>query len=83
VETAIRERPRAILMDYQMPRMDGVEAAIRIRQILPKAACLILLATAALIDLSAVQEADGFLLKPYSREFLLSFVQAVLHPARA
>ena len=78
VETAIRERPDLILMDYQMPRLDGVQAAIRIRETLPKGQCRILLATAALMDLSTVAEADGFLLKPYSREILISFIGALL-----
>lgn len=76
--TALRERPDLILMDYQMPRLDGVQAAQRIRRSLPKRECRILLATAALMDLSAVEEADGFLMKPYSREILISFIQALL-----
>ena len=78
VETAVRERPDLILMDYQMPKLDGVQAAIRIRETLPRGKCRILLATAALMDLSTVEEADGFLLKPYSREILISFIGALL-----
>ncbi len=78
VGTAVRERPDLILMDFQMPRLDGVQAAIRIRKTLKKSECRILLATAALMDLSAVAEADGFLLKPYSKEILFSFIHALL-----
>lgn len=78
VSTAVRERPDLILMDFQMPRLDGVQAAIRIRKTLKKSECRILLATAALMDLSAVAEADGFLLKPYSKEILFSFIHALL-----
>ncbi len=78
VETAVRERPDLILMEFQMPRLDGVQAAIRIRKTLKKTECRILLATAALMDLSAVAEADGFLLKPYSKEILFSFIRALL-----
>ncbi len=78
VEAAVRERPDLILMDFQMPRLDGVQAAIRIRKTLKKSECRILLATAALMDLSAVAEADGFLLKPYSKEILFSFIRALL-----
>jgi CheY-like chemotaxis protein len=78
VSTAVRERPDLILMDFQMPRLDGVQAAIRIRKTLKKPECRILLATAALMDLSAVAEADGFLLKPYSKEILFSFIHALL-----
>ena len=61
-----------------MPRLDGVQAAIRIRKTLKKNECRILLATAALMDLSAVAEADGFLLKPYSKDILFSFIHALL-----
>jgi CheY-like chemotaxis protein len=78
VETALRERPSLVLMDFQMPKMDGVEAAVRIRRSQPSQFCKILLATASLVDLSAVSEADGFLLKPYSKEILVSFINALM-----
>jgi CheY-like chemotaxis protein len=83
VSLALRLRPPHVLMDYEMPRMNGVEAARAIRAALPRSETRIILATAALIDLSAVQEADGFLLKPYFREFLISFLLAVLKPGAA
>jgi CheY-like chemotaxis protein len=78
VDTALMERPDLILMDFQMPRMDGVEAAVRIRKTHDRKHCRILLATASLVDLSRVAEADGFLMKPYSKDILLSFIQALL-----
>jgi CheY-like chemotaxis protein len=82
VDTALLERPDLILMDFQMPRMDGVEAAVRIRNAQSRKECRILLATASLVDLSRVSEADGFLMKPYSRDILLSFIQALLDQNR-
>jgi CheY-like chemotaxis protein len=78
VSLALRLRPPLVLMDYEMPRMNGVEAARAIRAAVPGSETRIILATAALIDLSSVREADGFLLKPYFREFLVSFLLAVL-----
>ena len=53
VEESRKSRPDLVISDVIMPDMNGIEAAIRIRQMLPK--CKILLfsgqaATAALLD---------------------------------
>ncbi len=77
VRTAERERPDLILMDYQMPTRNGIQAAREIRALGGKRP-RILLATASIIDLSTVSEADGFLLKPYSRDILVSFIRALM-----
>jgi CheY-like chemotaxis protein len=67
-------RPDLILMDYEMPRMNGTEVCARIRRDRRDRDIPILLATAAMVDLSALADADGFLVKPYQRDVLLSFV---------
>lgn len=69
-----RERPDLILMDYEMPRMKGTEVCARIRRSRDLAGIPILLATAAMVDLAAIADADGFLVKPYQRDVLVSFV---------
>jgi two-component system response regulator AdeR len=67
-------RPDLILMDYEMPRMKGTEVCARIRRGKGDRDIPILLATAAMVDLSALADADGFLVKPYQRDVLVSFL---------
>ncbi len=69
-------RPALVLMDYEMPEMDGVEVCRRIREMERGSdhSTPVLLATAGQMVLSDVPEADGFLMKPYHRTLLLSFV---------
>ncbi len=67
-------RPDLILMDYDMPRMKGTEVCARIRRGRRDRGIPILLATAAMVDLSALADADGFLVKPYQRDVLVSFL---------
>jgi CheY-like chemotaxis protein len=74
VESLKAVRPDLILMDYEMPRMRGTEVCARIRRDRRQRDIPILLATAAMVDLSALADADGFLVKPYQRDVLLSFV---------
>lgn len=67
-------RPDLVLMDYEMPRMKGTEVCLRIRRGRRGRDVPILLATAAMVDLASLADADGFLVKPYQRDVLLSFV---------
>ena len=69
-----RERPDLVLLDYEMPGMTGTEVCARIRRAKAERRVPVLLATAAMIDLSSLADADGFLVKPYQREVLLGFV---------
>ncbi|MCK6481514.1 MAG: response regulator [Planctomycetes bacterium] len=74
LEALRRGRPDLVLMDYEMPRMKGTEVCARIRRSRTDRDIPILLATAAMVDLAAIADADGFLVKPYQRGVLLSFV---------
>jgi CheY-like chemotaxis protein len=68
-------RPDLVLMDYEMPGMKGTDACTRIRRGGKDRDVPILLATASMVDLSQLAEADGFLVKPYQRDVLVSFVR--------
>ena len=69
-----KERPDLVLLDYEMPGMTGTEVCGRIRRGKGDRRVPVLLATAAMIDLTQLADADGFLVKPYQREVLLGFV---------
>ena len=69
--------PDLVLMDYEMPGIDGVEVCARLRQVEQGGGLAhvpVLLATAGQVRLSETPGADGFLMKPYHRTLLLSFV---------
>jgi DNA-binding NarL/FixJ family response regulator len=64
-------RPDVILMDAQMPGMDGVEAARRIKTLLPCVKVLFMAVHAAHINAALEAGADGFVMKDCGRQELL------------
>ncbi len=78
VEAATREQPRLIFLDIDMPRLDGIEACRRMRDLPGMAQTTIVMLTAAVEDSArdraAQAGADYFLTKPFSPLDLLRLV---------
>jgi DNA-binding NarL/FixJ family response regulator len=72
-------RPDVVLMDLQMPNVDGAEATRRIRQRFPDARVLVLTtyATDEYIFTALRAGAQGYLLKDASADELLGALQAI------
>jgi CheY-like chemotaxis protein len=78
LETALRERPQIVFLDYDMPRMGGVETCRRLRSDPSTADAPIVMLT-AMADAPAKERAqeagaDLFLTKPFSPLRLLRLV---------
>lgn len=90
LEAAQRERFDVILMDIQMPRMDGITAVARIRQAereasQPPVPIIMLTANTQPEHIAASRKAgaDRHVGKPFTLSLLLSEIQTVLSPAAA
>ena len=81
LEAAARERPEIVFLDYEMPRMDGIETCRRLRSDPATATATIVMLT-GLSDGPAQDRAVGagadlFLTKPFSPLRLLRLVDAL------
>lgn len=81
LEVARKVRPDIIILDYQMPRMDGATVCGRLKEDATLAKIPIILATTTPLEFIGNHRADGFLVKPFDRRVLLSFVEHFLAKA--
>ena len=79
-------KPTAILLDVNMPEMDGLETLNQIKSEFPKLSAPIIFLSAK-TDLATISEATSwgstYLLKPINPERLLAKIEAVIHDNRA
>ena len=81
LEMARSSRPDLIVLDYELPEMDGIQVIAALRSEASTSTIPVLLTTASKISVDDVQKAQGFLAKPYGEELLYAMVQRLLpHP---
>jgi DNA-binding NarL/FixJ family response regulator len=81
VEAALRLKPDLIVVDITMPLLNGIDAAVQIKNLLPAMKFLFVTMHAATAYIEAVFEAGGtgYVLKSGIREELLEAAQSVLN----
>jgi len=75
---ALDPLPDLVLLDYEMPQLDGEEVLRRLRRDARTAHLPVLLATASTIDLSRLRRVSGLLRKPYPRHVLFAMIGRLL-----
>ena len=75
--------PDLVLLDYEMPQLDGEEVLRRLRRDPRTSHLPVLLATASTIDLSRLRRVSGLLRKPYPRHILFAMIARLLEPEAA
>ena len=68
-------KPDVILMDAQMPVMDGIEATVHIKALLPDTRVLVLTVHTGFVDEALAAGADRYLMKDSGRQELLSAIR--------
>ena len=74
---ALELRPDVVIMDAQMPEMDGVEATKRIKDASPSVGVLLFSVFTDYIEMGMTAGADGYLVKDCERRELFSEVRRI------
>ena len=74
--------PDLVMLDYEMPGLDGDECLRQIRSDPRTRKLPVLMATAADIELGRLPRVSGFLRKPYTRELLYRIVAQLIEETR-
>ena len=81
IQAVERLQPEVILMDAQMPEMDGIESTRKIKERWPNIKILFLTVHTGFIDDALAAGADGYLLKDSGRQELVNAILNLGGPA--
>ncbi len=81
LEAIRRDRPSLVILDYEMPEMDGLTVIAKMREDPATREIPILLTTASRVLAREESQADEFLPKPFESTHLLDLVEKLLHGA--
>jgi CheY-like chemotaxis protein len=70
--------PDLVVLDYELPGLDGEVVLERIRRDPRTASLPVLMATAAKVDLARLDRVNGVLHKPYPRELLIATIRRLV-----
>lgn len=83
IEVAHRIHPDMILLDYELPGIDGLAVIAALRENESTRSIPVLLCTASKISVGDIGKADGFLAKPYQEQLLYQMVDRVISNAES
>ena len=70
--------PDLILLDYELPELDGLEVLAQLRADPTTASIPVLLNSAGRVSMAEIEKADGFLAKPYPESLLHEMIDRVM-----
>ncbi|MBX3465115.1 MAG: response regulator [Planctomycetes bacterium] len=78
VEAAAELLPDLVLLDYEMPELDGLQVLERLRADPATRSIPVLLNSGGQVSMADIQRADGFLAKPFPERLLFEMIDRVL-----
>ncbi len=70
--------PDLVLLDYELPELDGLQVIERLRADPATRDVPVLLSSAARVSMTDIKKADGFLAKPFPEPLLFEMIERVL-----
>ena len=83
VDAALELQPDLVLLDYELPELDGLQVIERLRADPATQAIPVLLSSAARVSLADIKRADGFLGKPFPESLLFEMIERLLRQKEA